>query len=151
MEITVKITRRQLRRIIKEAADMQSQPGKAIRAAKAQIDLLENDLDELAKAQIDLLENDLDELARTMAEESDMEELEIQWHMYQTALSKFKKLTYELDKLYRKEISDPRLKRASEEGRKRKEQERADVLKIRPEEIEMVGSDIDNLDDHFWG
>ena len=136
MEITVKITRRQLRRIIKEAADMQSQPGKAIRAAKAQIDLLENDLDELA---------------RTMAEESDMEELEIQWHMYQTALSKFKKLTYELDKLYRKEISDPRLKRASEEGRKRKEQERADVLKIRPEEIEMVGSDIDNLDDHFWG
>ncbi len=46
----MKITRRQLRRIIKEAVDMQKQPSKGIRAAKAQIQLLENDIDELARS-----------------------------------------------------------------------------------------------------
>ena len=115
---------------------MQSQPGKAIRAAKSQIQLLENDLDELA---------------RSMAEESDMDELEIQWHMYQTALSELRNLTNDLDKMYRKNIVDPRLKRAAEQGKSRKKSEREKALSIRDEEIEMVGSDISNLDDHFWG
>ena len=132
----MKITRRQLRRIIKEAADMKSQPGKAIRAAKSQIQLLENDLDELA---------------RSMAQESDMEELEIQWHMYQTALSELRKLTDDLNKIYKKKIVNPQLSKAREAGKYRKELEKEQLLNIKDKDIEMPDEDMYNVDDHFWG
>ena len=101
----MKITKRQLRRIIREAVDMQRQPYKAIRAAKSQIQLLENDLDELA---------------RSMAKESDMKELEIKWYMYGTALSELRALVNKVDKIYKKEISGPRLEKAAEYRKARK-------------------------------
>ena len=132
----MKITRRQLRRIIQEAVDMQKQPYKAIRAAKSQIQLLENDLDELA---------------RSMAQESDMEELEIKWHTYQTALSELKGLVNKVDKIYKKEISGPRLKKAAEYGKATKAARKARAQSIRDKEIEMPGEEAYNIDDHFWG
>jgi len=132
----MKITRRQLRRIIREAVDMQQQPYKAIRAAKSQIQLLENDLDELA---------------RSMAGESDMEELEIKWHMYQTALSELQKLTNDLHKIYKKKILNPRLNKAAEYGKAKKAARKARTQSIRDEEIKMPDKEAYNMDDHFWG
>lgn len=132
----MKITKRQLRRIIREAVDMQRQPYKAIRAAKSQIQLLENDLDELA---------------RSMAKESDMKELEIKWYMYGTALSELRALVNKVDKIYKKEISGPRLEKAAEYGKARKAIQRDKYKNISDEEIEMPDSDAYNIDDHFWG
>ena len=132
----MKITRRQLRRIIKEAVDMQKQPSKGIRAAKAQIQLLENDIDELA---------------RSMAKESDMEELEIKWYMYGTALSELRALVDKVDKIYKKEISGPRLEKAAEYGKARKAAQKERYKNITDEEMEMPGKEAYNIDDHFWG
>ena len=132
----MKLTRKQLRRIIQEAVDMRQQPYKAIRAAKSQIQLLENDLDQLAMS---------------MADESDMDELEIKMHLYQTALSELQRLTNDLHKIYKKKIVNPRLSKAREAGKYRKELEKEQLLNIKDKDIEMPDEDMYNVDDHFWG
>lgn len=135
----MKITRKQLRKIIREAVESEYYKNLKARGTYS------GELTRAGKSHANLLINDLDELAKEFAgkkEFSNMDIVEIKWNLYKSAMAELKRGSKTIDQDYDKKIRQPYLQAYADRPRKKREVSGT---------TEMAGSHLDNLDDHFWG